>query len=110
MTVDFEMIQGDTRIVRYQCFDENGLAIDLSTAASITWGFKRYGNFNSNTIATKTLGSGIVIENTNEAIVTINPSDTDGIHGKFEHTFRVEDFSNDIFSENGLFIVNISSL
>lgn len=105
MTVDFSMIQEDTRIIRYQVFDGN-TPVDLTTAASVTWGFVRQGVTNSSAIVIKTIGNGIVIENTNEAVVTISPSDTSGLLGKFEHTLTVEDFSNDFFSENGLFIIN----
>ena len=110
MNVDFEMVQGDSRYIEYTCFNEDGSPLDLSTASDMTWGFIRYGDFNSNTIITKSLGSGIIISGVNVASVKLDPADTVGVHGKFEHTFKLEDFGNDVFSENGLFVINISSL
>lgn len=110
MTTDFEMVQGDTRYIRYDCYNDDGTALDLSTANNITWGCIRFGDFNSNTVITKTIGSGISIEGVNTVVVKIEGSDTSDINGKFEHTLKLEDFTNDIFSKNGLFVINISSI
>jgi len=109
MTVNFEMVQGDTRYMRFTCYNSDGTILNLATANAATFGVIEYGKTNGNTIISKTFSSGIVIEDTNVAVVKLDPSDTSSINGKFEYTFTLDDFTNDTFSSTGLFIINISA-
>ncbi|ETR66385.1 MAG: hypothetical protein OMM_12859 [Candidatus Magnetoglobus multicellularis str. Araruama] len=85
--------------------------MDLSTASAITFGMIRKDGINTSSLINKSLGSGIVIQNTNEAVVILESSDTSGLIGKFEYTITITDFSPDsnTGSVGGILIINPSA-
>lgn len=80
---------GSTRTYDFYALDENGAAIDLSTAQSISWNMSRYGSSSLLIGKTPTLPGSPV----NLARVVIDSSDTLTISGKFIHQFVVVDLA-----------------
>jgi len=106
------IIQGTTKTIIVECYQSDGVTpIDLSTASAITFGLKRKDGINSSSLLSKSLGSGVSIQNTNEAVVTIESSDTNSLIGKFEWTVTITDFSpdNNTGSKQGILIINPSA-
>ena len=112
MTADFEMIQGDSKIIIVICENPDGSTIDLSTASDIKFGVIRLGGINGDAIITKSLGSGIVVQNINEAVITIDDVDTASLSGKYQYTVTVKDFGTPANSSSlsEIFIVNPSAI
>ena len=110
MSVEFTMIQGDTRYIDIACFHNNNSKLELSMASDINFAIKRYGALTSTPIITKSISSGITIVDTNIASIKINPADTSSIVGKYEYTFTVSDFDGDTFSKSGVFIIQNSNI
>ena len=84
---DFRMKSGDTRTLRYTCFENDGkTALDL-TLGTLNWGMTKLKNFDGlPTNISKTSGSGISLQGAptlGVALVALDPADSDALKGDF---------------------------
>lgn len=78
---EFSFIAGNTFYLDYSVYDETGTPIDLS-ATTWVWKMSPYGRTDY-TVLTKTQPSGITSPTAYMNRVTLSPSDTISLHGKY---------------------------
>lgn len=84
---DFRMKSGDTRTVRYSCFENDGVtALDL-TLGSLNWGMTPLRKFDGlPTSVSKSSGSGISLQGSPTlgiVLIALDPADSDALKGDF---------------------------
>lgn len=84
---DFRMKSGDTRTLRYSCFENDGETPLNLTLGSLNWGLTPLKNFDGlPTSVSKTSGSGISLQGSPTlgiALVALVPADSDALKGRF---------------------------
>jgi hypothetical protein len=92
---NFTMYQGDTKIVDVTTYDEVGAVLNL-TDGILNWVF--YKRYPENIVLTKTTASGIALIDPTNGIfrMTLNPADTEGLLGEYNHECELTDTSNNI--------------
>lgn len=86
MAVDFSMYSGDSRTITIQISDENGDAVDISTATAVS-----YGIFKSSGISVleKELDDGLEAAGS-VVTITLEPEDTEDIPaGNYVHECQI---------------------
>lgn len=88
---DFELFQGEAKVIRVTVVDSDGAVIDISSIGSIIW---KMGKPKSAPQVEKSLGSGISIDNGPAGVflITLDAADTTGIAAdKYSHEARLDD-------------------
>lgn len=111
MLVDFEMYAGDSKVIRFECIDEDagGIPIQLVNAQDMNFSINIFGGGADSKVVTKTL-SAIGVENTNFAVINLSPTDTEELHGKYQYYFQVQDFGGKKFTKSGLCLIKINGI
>lgn len=95
MAVDFEMYSGDSKTISIPIVDEDGAALDVSTAAAIAFTIVHYYTYAVK--CAKSLGDGITVDGAT-VTVTLDPEDTDDLAGRYRHELQVTDIDNNVFT------------
>lgn len=85
---EFSFIAGTTYYLEFKVYSDTGTAIDLTSGISFQWKAAPYGQ-KDYTVITKTNSSFQIQDDSYTAILTLNPSDTSGLSGKYAHQITV---------------------
>lgn len=122
MNASFEMIQGDTKILRVSVYRDTGEPIDLTSEGTyIICSVAKFGSRTRNRTLNEShymMSGGTATEDnisidpnhSNEAIVLFNSYVTGLWNGKYEYVFSVQDAAYKVFSIKNSFIVKTSWL
>lgn len=90
---NFEMYQGETKHLYIKVVDGDGNLINLTSGVVVKWGVKK-AHYADRFLISKETGGGIEIRN-GVAIVMIEPDDTEGLIGEYQHEARlIDEFEN----------------
>jgi hypothetical protein len=93
MATDFTMYAGDTRVLTIGITDEDGAAVDVSTAQAI-----RFGVFGGGVEQfVKDLDEGITVEDS-VVTVTLEPADTQNLSGSYVHELEIVDVNGHVYT------------
>lgn len=95
MSSNFTIVQGDTAILQFSVTDEDGAALDVSTASAIT--FEIAVSASESALVTKTLDDGISVA-TSTVTVTLSPSDTAALLGRYVMELQITDADGNVFT------------
>ena len=88
---DINWFANEDKEIEFTIVDTDGEAVDVSGATVIVWVCVRLRSIQENLIV-KELASGITVA-TNVVTVTLTPTDTDQLSGKYRHELRMTDDS-----------------
>jgi hypothetical protein len=93
-TLDFEMVQGDTKTIEVTVEDPTGTVVDLTGAVSIRW--KMAKSVTATVTLAKSVGSGISVVDAEEGRfdIALATGDTESLSGGFYHEAEVIDSLN----------------
>ena len=91
----FVMWSGDDKVITVTVYDNDDDVVDI-TDATITWRLSQ--NVDSAALITKTVGDGITISDPTNGIftITLEPSDTAPLSGRYYHECEITDATGDI--------------
>lgn len=91
MTIqNYSMISGDSKSIDISLVDNDGAAVDVSTAGTATYKIASGPNADSVVYVTKSLVSGITVA-TSTVTVALVPSDTENLSGAYYHELLIVD-------------------
>ena len=92
---DFLMWSGDDKTITVTVYDNDDVVVDI-TGATITWELSL--NVDSAALISKTVGSGITLSDPTNGVftITLDPTDTDSLSGRYYHEAEITDSSGDI--------------
>jgi len=83
---------GSNKVLTFVCYQEDGVNLLNVTGGSLSWRLCPYGEFSVNVLTIQG-----VFEDSNTFSVTINPSDTEFLNGKYIQQLIITDFDEHEF-------------
>lgn len=98
MSQDFTLVSGDTLALEIVITDPTGAAVDLTTAAAITW--LLIDRRTRQPVITKTLADGITVGEIYQNVIIVNlaPADSAALAGLYAHELEVRDHAGGVWT------------
>ncbi len=96
MSLDFEMVSGDTKKLKITINNSDDTPYDITGSTDIKWQLF----INNTPEISKDLGAGIIITDGVNGILTISidPADTDNLEGTYFHELQIKDASGNVLT------------